>query len=325
MTDNQVANLLPPPRTGAIPINQPQQVEQIDSQTPFINNSHIRQTSTVARGCFHFDLKSGRFAFQVPLHNNSSFGRSGISCLTQLKQFSFYQALISEFVGTMFLTLFACSTGLPIGRRQEVPDLHGILVGGLTLSTLIVCFGHVSGCNINPAVTLSLLFACHIDIIRTICYIAVQLLGAFCGSCLLKSLAPTIAREKLGVTNISEGVTVQQAFIVELIITFILCYTILAACDKNREDVGGSKALSIGIALIIGSLFGGPYSGGSMNPARSFGPAAVAGIWKNHWIYWFGPITGGVAAAICYNHILKQRIIPQPVVESYPLKILSKV
>ncbi|CAF0726315.1 unnamed protein product [Didymodactylos carnosus] len=324
MIENQVANLLSPPGTGAIPVDQGREEERTDAQTPFINNRHIQRPSTVTRGCFDFDPQNGRFAFQLPFSRNSSSGRKNMTCLTQVKQFSFYQALLSEFIGTMILTLMACSTGLPITRRQ-VPDLHGILVGGLTISTLIVCFGHVSGCNINPAVTLALLFARHIDIIRAICYIGVQLLGAFCGSCLLKILAPTSARENLGVTNISEGVTLQQAFVVEFLITFILCCTVLAACDKHRDDVGGSKALTIGLAVVIGSLFGGPYSGGSMNPARSFGPAAVTGMWQNHWLYWFGPMTGGVAAAIYYEYILKQRIASQPTVESSTMKKLAKI
>jgi MIP family channel proteins len=219
---------------------------------------------------------------------------------------AFYQALLSEFIGTMLLTLICTSTGLPI-TNKSVPDLHGALVTGFVIATIVVGFGHISGAHINPAVTVSFLVSCEIDLIRALCYIGMQLLGAISGSSLLKFLAPPHAQGNLGLNTITKGVTISQAIIVESITTFMLCYTVHAICDKRREDIGGSKALAVGLSIIVGALFGGPYTGASMNPARSFGPAAVINSWENHWVYWVGPLTGSVVAAIMYTFILKQQ------------------
>lgn len=218
---------------------------------------------------------------------------------------AFYQALLSEFLGTMLLTLICTSTGLPIATKA-VPALHGALAAGFTIATIVVAFGHMSGAHINPAVTVSFLVASEIDGIRAFCYIGMQLLGATTGSCLLKFLAPVQAHGSLGLNTITPGVTILQAIIVETIITFILCHTVHAICDKQREDVGGSKALAVGLSIIVGALFGGPYTGASMNPARSFGPAVVMNSWQNHWVYWVGPLAGSVLAALMYTYVLKK-------------------
>ena len=229
---------------------------------------------------------------------------------SQIKTRYFYQALLSEFIGTMILTLVCTSTGLPIASKS-VPDLNGALVSGFIVATLVVGFGHASGAHINPAVTVSFLVVREIDLVRAFCYIGVQLLGAVSASGLVRSLAPESAHGNLGMTVITKGVSLTQAFVVEVIITFILCLTVHAICDKRRDDIGGSKALAVGLAVTVGCLFGGPYTGGSMNPARSFGPAIVMGSWENHWIYWIGPLTGSILAAILYAYILKQ---PKPAV-----------
>jgi MIP family channel proteins len=264
-------------------------------------------SSTVGKTCCDYHTKSGQYIFRCP---PTRFGKSLFSddllCISQIGTVAFYQALLSEFIGTMLLTLICTSTGLPI-TNKPVPDLHGALAIGFVIATIVVGFGHISGAHINPAVTISFLVACEIDIFRALCYIGIQLLGAISGSCLLKFLAPSHAQGNLGLNTITEGVTISQAIVVEFIITFILCFTVHAICDKKREDIGGSKALAVGLAIIVGCLFGGPYTGASMNPARSFGPATVMNSWENHWVYWFGPLTGSVVAAIMYTYIFELR------------------
>jgi MIP family channel proteins len=277
----------------------------IKSDIDEIPESH--SSSNVGKICCTYHTSSGQYIFRCP---PSRFSRSLFSdellSISQIATVAFYQALLSEFLGTMLLTLICTSTGLPISGKS-VPDLHGTLVTGFAIATIVVGFGHISGAHINPAVTVSFLISCEIDIVRALCYIGMQLLGAISGSCLLKFLAPSYAQGNLGMNTITAGVTVSQAIIVEFIITFILCYTVHAICDKQREDIGGSKALAVGLSIIVGSLFGGPYTGGSMNPARSFGPATVMNSWKNHWVYWLGPLTGSVVAAIMYTYVLKQQ------------------
>lgn len=269
--------------------------------------SRHRRSSTVAKTCCDYHTSSGQYIFRCP---PSRFGKASSSeevlCISQIRTIAFYQALISEFLGTMLLTLIATSMGLPVASKY-VPPLHGALAAGFTIATIVVAFGHISGAHINPAVTVSFLVACEIDVIRAFCYIGVQLLGAISGSALLKFLVPLQAQGNLGLNTITPGVTLSQAFTVETIVTFILCYTVHAICDKKREDIGGSKALAVGLAIIVGALFGGPYTGASMNPARSFGPAVMVNSWENHWIFWFGPLTGSVLAAVMYNYVLRQR------------------
>jgi MIP family channel proteins len=225
----------------------------------------------------------------------------------QIKKLEFYQALVSEFIGTLILVLISTSTGLPI-TSKSVPDINGSLASGLIVATLIVGFGHISGAHINPAVTVTFLAASEIDFIRGLCYIGMQLLGAISASSLLRFLAPLSARGYLGMTMITDGISLTQAFIVEFIITFLLCYTVHCICDKQRDDIGGSKALTVGFVVTINCLFAGPYTGASMNPARSFGPATVMNIWKDHWIYWIGPLSGSITAALMYTRILKKKV-----------------
>lgn len=225
--------------------------------------------------------------------------------VTKLTELEFYQSLLCEFLGTMLLTIVATSTGLPIANNP-VPTLNGALASGLIVATIIVGFGYISGAHINPAVTVTFLVTGEIDFLRGLCYIGMQLLGAISASSLVYAITPAPVRGSLGMTMITNDVTTTQAFVVEFIITFVLCYTVHAICDQRRNDVGGSKALAVGFAVTVGCLFGGPYTGGSMNPARSFGPAWALGIWKNHWIYWFGPLTGSITAALVYTRILKK-------------------
>lgn len=224
----------------------------------------------------------------------------------QIKNVSFYQSLLSEYLGTLLLVLICTSTGLPIASKS-VPDLNGALVSGFTVATLIVGFGHTSGAHINPAVTVTFLVVGEIDILRALCYIVSQLLGAISASSLLRYLAPSSAQGQLGMTLVTPGISLFQACLVELIITFILCHTVHAICDKRRDDIGGSKALVVGLAVTINCLFAGPYSGAAMNPARAFGPAVVMNSWINHWVYWIGPLSGAILAGLVYTFVLKQK------------------
>ncbi|CAF0777962.1 unnamed protein product [Rotaria sordida] len=289
-------------------MNSSDHITKNDTKYNANENDRSRSSSYTDKTCCHYHNLSGQYICRCsPRNCNKSIFTGDLLCISQIGTLAFYQALLSEFIGTMLLTLICTSTGLPI-TSKPVPDLHGAFVAGFTIATIVVGFGHISGAHVNPAVTVSFLVACEIDIIRGLCYIGMQLLGAISGSCLLKFLAPSNVQGNLGLNTITPGVTVPQAILVECIITFILCYTVHAICDKTREDIGGSKALAVGLAIIVGCLFGGPYTGASMNPARSFGPATVTNSWEHHWVYWFGPLTGSIVAAIVYTYILKQQV-----------------
>merc|ERR1712150_106231 len=104
-----------------------------------------------------------------------------------------------------------------------------------------------------------------------------------------------------GITQLGLELSPGQGFLIEFVVTFVLVLTVYAAAADEENEAKGSAPLAIGLAIAIGHLFAGPYTGPSMNPARSFGPAAVGGVWKDHWIYWVGPILGGIVAGITYQ------------------------
>ena len=185
-----------------------------------------------------------------------------------------------------------------------MPAINGCLGGGLTLATLVWCMGNISGGHFNPAVTIAFLFTGKINPLLTLFYVGAQMVGGLTGAFLLKSLSPTEAAGNLSVTLVHKDLHVSQGYAVELLITFILVFTIFSCVDSRRNDLGGSFPLQIGLAVTIGALFGGKFTGGSMNPARSFGPAVATGIWTDHWVYWLGPISGSILAGLIYQFIL---------------------
>nr|BAD22823.1 aquaporin type4 transcript variant c [Homo sapiens] len=123
------------------------------------------------------------------------------------------------------------------------------------------------------------------------------------GAGILYLVTPPSVVGGLGVTMVHGNLTAGHGLLVELIITFQLVFTIFASCDSKRTDVTGSIALAIGFSVAIGHLFAINYTGASMNPARSFGPAVIMGNWENHWIYWVGPIIGAVLAGGLYEYV----------------------
>jgi MIP family channel proteins len=141
----------------------------------------------------------------------------------------------------------------------------------LTLASLVWVLGSISGGHLNPAVTISFLFTGKINPLMAFFYVGAQLCGSISGSFILINIAPEAARSNLSVTQVHPEINLIQAFGVELIITFILVFTIFSCVDARRKDLHGSFPLQIGLAVTVGGLFGGKFTGGSMNPARSFG------------------------------------------------------
>ena len=174
----------------------------------------------------------------------------------QLQSLSFYQAIFAEFIGVYILTLVVCGLGLSFNKEQTTPSINGALGGGLTLATMIWCTNCISGGNLNPAISIVLMITRDLDMMRGIFYIIFQLLGAMAGSATLLALVPAYARTALGVTLVNDKVTLFKAFGVEMIITFLLAFTVFACLDKNRKDLGGSFPLAIGLSVTAGALFG---------------------------------------------------------------------
>ncbi|XP_035221956.1 aquaporin-5-like isoform X2 [Stegodyphus dumicola] len=118
-------------------------------------------------------------------------------------------------------------------------------------------------------------------------------------------------RENLGCTVVTEYLSTWQAMGLELVLTFIVAFTMCATADPNRKSLG-SDALAVGLAYLVCSLIALPATGASMNPARSLGPAFVMNTWTNHWVYWSGPVLGGLLAGLIYEYIFDspKKILP---------------
>jgi len=215
-----------------------------------------------------------------------------------------WKCLVAELVGTIILIVVGCGSGISL-KEPKALDLTGIgLCWGLTVATLAQTLGHVSGCHMNPAVTLAMMVTGKIQLIKAGLYIVVQCVGAMIGAAVLKALTPDTVTD-WGVTKIAKELTPPQGFGIEFLSTFVLLMVIFAVSDENRDDVQGSKPLAIGLTITALIYLGGPLTGTSLNPARSLGPAIVSNYWTDHWVYWIGPIAGAITAATLYQQLFR--------------------
>jgi MIP family channel proteins len=171
------------------------------------------------------------------------------------------------------------------------------LVFGLVIMAMIYATGHLSGAHINPAVTIAFVLTRHFSPREAGAYIAAQLAGAACGALLLLAVWPD-QPAALGATTPS--IAVGSALVYELVLTAILMFVIMAVATDTRA-VGAGAAIAIGGTVGLDALFGGPVTGASMNPARSFGPALASGQWESFWVYIAGPLAGAAVGALAYQ------------------------
>jgi aquaporin Z len=165
----------------------------------------------------------------------------------------------------------------------------------------------ISGGHLNPAVTLALLLGRRTNISSATAYIGAQLAGGVVAALLLKAIYPASVTQaaSLGTPTISGAISLQQAIVVELVLTFFLVSAVFGTCiNPDAPRVGG---FGVGLVLLFDVLVGGPLTGAAVNPARAFGPALVSGQWIGHIVYWVGPIAGGLLAALLWEHVLLPR------------------
>ncbi|XP_059153540.1 aquaporin AQPAe.a-like [Physella acuta] len=226
---------------------------------------------------------------------------------------NFYRQLVTEFYGTFVLVSVGCCVITPVKPQgtDAALDMASIILGwGFIVASLVWTIAHVSGCFLNPAVTVAMFVNRRITFVRCVAFIMVQVPGATCGSFFHKFLRG----DKLNTTcqtllNRDFGVTEFKGFIVEFFLTFLLLFFVFATTDHNRQDHGGSHAMMVGGVIIPLVNVGAELTGAGMNPARSFGPAFVHGNWDAHYIYWVAPILGGVCGGLFYDLMFSERVI----------------
>lgn len=229
--------------------------------------------------------------------------------IDDLKSVHFWKAVVAESLGTLLLVFVGCGSCISWEDPSRIPksDYNPVVqiafCFGISVATIVWGIGHVSGGHINPAVTSAFFVTRRISLAKAVLYIAAQCCGAILGAMILKSLVPFQRWGTLGNTMLNEEMDVKGAFGVEFVITFVLVFTVFASCDVTRNDLKGSAPLTIGLSVAMCHFFAIPLTGSSMNSARSFGPAVAMNIWKHQWVYWIGPIFGGVVAGLLYEYV----------------------
>lgn len=225
-----------------------------------------------------------------------------------------WRAVIAEYVATTAFVFCACASCVVQNVDGNYPTLSQNLVAGLTqglaIGSLVYAIAFTSGGHINPAVTLALTVSGDIPILHALAYMIAQLTGGISGAALLSGVMPARFEGNLGTTQLSNGIGHFQGVVFEAIVTFILVFVIfgtVADVDDEADTVKPLAPIPIGFSVAVCVTIAFAFTGGSLNPARSFGPAAISNTWKNQWIYWVGPLLGAFLASLFHVIILRTK------------------
>ncbi|CAK1543270.1 unnamed protein product [Leptosia nina] len=221
---------------------------------------------------------------------NFSFGFDERDYKTLLQQ------LFAEFIGTFLYLSIALLAG-----TFDTSLVTVALANGLLVASVVQIIGSISGGHINPAVTLGVLVYGDIKPVKAVLYIVVQILGAILGSAVAYALTESEFRGNLGAI-VPGVVRVDQAFGLEVLMTLVLVAVVISVNRKNRRS--GSSALTVGLSITACQCSAMFYTG-SLSPVRSLGPAVLMNIWTHHWVYWVGPMLGGVLAGVTCRYLFK--------------------
>ena len=258
------------------------------------------------------DFSHGRFTYILPtfIMPPAGCGFSGGKHMTLTKRLS------AEFIGTFWLVFGGCGSAVLAAAFPEVGiGLLGVsLAFGLTVLTMAYAIGHISGCHLNPAVSIGLFMGGRFAAKDLVPYIIVQVLGAIAAAALLYLIASGKAGYEIGVNGLAAngygekspgGYGLQSAAIIEAVLTFGFLIVILGATDKRAP--AGFAGIAIGLALTLVHLISIPVTNTSVNPARSTGPAIFEGgiALSQLWLFWVAPIAGAVVAGLVYKWLGK--------------------
>nr|AFP49897.1 aquaporin 4b [Glossina morsitans morsitans] len=219
---------------------------------------------------------------------------------------------VSEFIGAFMLVFLGCmgciSTPLISNNHFQMCFNFGLVV-----MIVVQCCACVSGAHANPAISIAALIYGTLTLPMTFIYCVAQMLGAFMGYGLLRGILPEVVREAphanhaLCVTTVHPELYPLQGVFVEFIATGILLLICCAVWDARNANYHDSVSIRFGLAVACLAITAGPYTGCSMNPARSFAPALWNVDFTDHWVYWLGPISGAITATCLWKYILRAK------------------
>ncbi len=226
---------------------------------------------------------------------------------------------IAEFIGTAVLVVLGCGTAMLVGCDAASGGGYVLtaLAFGLVIVGMAYCVGNISGCHINPAVSLGMLMTSRMEKKEFVRYVIAQVLGGIVGALILfiiftlgkvPDMTGALGSNGLAGVNGNPG----SGILVEIVLTFIFVITVLGVTDKKMADHGSFGGIVIGAALTLVHIFGIGLTGTSVNPARSFGPALIAAFSGNLaplacvWVFIIGPVVGAALAAIVYDMLTSE-------------------
>ena len=224
---------------------------------------------------------------------------------------------VAEFLGTMVLVIFGCGSAVGINTLLQVETVFPVAISnlaiafafGLAVVSMAYTIGHVSGCHVNPAVSLGFWAAGRMKANECVKYIVSQVLGGIVGAAILVIIFNSNA--SLGANGFGElsalGTVWYRAFVVEVIATTVFVLTVLSITAKKEHSA--LSGLIIGLTLTLVHIFAIPFTGTSVNPARSFGPALFTGgvALQQVWLFILAPLCGAIVAAIIYKIVVEEK------------------
>ena len=219
-----------------------------------------------------------------------------------------HKKYIAESLGTLFLVFIGAGAvcanySLKMAGGQGTGYATAIVVFGIVVVAVVYATSYISGSHVNPAVTISFLVTGRMDAGTAVFYIISQLLGAVIAGFFLRFLFPdAVSTVHLGTCVLGKGVEFWKTLLIEAVMTFLFVFTIFAAV-AGRKVPGVLAGVAIGLVYLFGALIASSISGGALNPARVFGPAVASGHFDYHFVWWLGPVSGGIGAVFLYDKI----------------------
>lgn len=269
-----------------------------------------------------FSKRNGRVKFANVKYSKPGGGsqllrnsKSDTSLIFGEKPYRVFEVALAETIGTGMLMFFGCM-GLVSGfAGKQLPSMQGGLIFGFVVSTIICIFGHISTAHLNPAVTAASVVLGNTTPFMAVVYLLSECIGACLGFGLLKFITPSDIFDfgvdpAVGLCSTVPHPSLThswQAFMGEFLATSFLIFLVCSVWDARNADKSDSVALKFALTIAAISIAEGPYTGASMNPARTLAPAIFNNVWTMHWVYWVAPISSGIITAFIYKHIFNRK------------------